>query len=164
MSTMGGRIFEAAARAYADWPLTAMDDDAGYAVDVEGSDGEWSALVITDDDNDLFVFYSLSPVDVPDGDEATMQRMSEFVDRANLGLVAATFELDRDTGEPRVRTGLEMATLPAAVLDDPVVLQAVLLDLASANIRVMDRYLSGLVAVVAGPVPVADIVAEIEAD
>jgi len=161
---VGGRIFEAAGRAYADWPLTAMDEDGGYAVDVEGSDGAWSALVITDDDNDLFVFYSVSPVDVPEGDEATMQRMSEFVDRANLGLVAATFELDRDTGEPRVRTGLELATMPDVVLDDPAVLQAIVLDLAAANIRVMDRYLSGLVAVIAGSVPVADIVAEIEAD
>lgn len=160
---MTGPIQEAAGRAYADWPATLMDDGDGYAIDVEGSDGEWSAFAITDDANGVFVFYSLSPVDVPEGDEVAMARMSEFVDRANLGLVAATFELDRDTGEPRVRTGLELATLPRQLLGDPDALEAVVLDLSAANIRVMDRYLAGLVAVLAASVPVADIVAEIEA-
>ncbi|WP_137294797.1 hypothetical protein [Nocardioides dongxiaopingii] len=160
---MTGPLQEAAGRVYADWPVTEMEDGNGYAVDVEGSAGAWSALVLADDENLVFCFYSLSPVDVPEGDEAAMQRMSEFVDRANLGLVAATFELDRDNGEVRLRTGLELATLPAEILVQDGFLDAVVLDLSAANIGVMDKYLSGLVATVMSDVPVAEIVAQVEA-
>lgn len=160
---MTGPLFEAAGRAYATWPTTAMDDDAGYAIDVEGSDGAWTALVVTDDDDLVFCFYSASPVDADPGNPGSLARMGEFVDRANHGLVAATFELDHDTGEVRVRSGIELATLPSAVVGDPEVLEALVLDLSAANIGVMDRYLPGLVATVLGEVPVADIIAEIEA-
>jgi hypothetical protein len=161
---MSGPLFEAAGRAYADWPVTAMDDADGYAVDVEGDDGAWSALVITDDENEVFVFYSLSPVDVPLDDPVATERVSEFVDRVNLGLVGGTFELDRDTGEVRLRTGLELGGLPRGLVEDPELLEALVLDLSATNIRLMDRYLGGLVAVLAGSVPVVDVVAEIESD
>jgi hypothetical protein len=161
---VSGPIFEAVGRAYADWPITAMDDEDGYAVDVEGSDGAWSALVIADDDNAVFCFYSLSPVDVDVENAEAMARMAEFVDRANLGLVAATFELDHDTGEVRVRSGLELGALPAQLQEDPAFIEAIALDLSAANIRVMDQYLAGIIAVAAGSVDVADVVAEIESD
>ena len=154
-------LFAAAGRVFAerDWPITEMEDGSGFAVDVEGSDTAWSALVLTDDEELVYVFYSLSPVDVP---ADRLERVSEFVDRANYGLVNAAFELDRESGDVRLRTGMELATLPPQYTSDDAFLEAVVLDLAAANIGIFDRYVTGLVAVSLGDVPVADIIAEIE--
>ena len=158
---MTGSVQAAAARVFEErsWPVTEMEDGSGFAIDVEGSDTAWSALVLTDDDELVYVFYSLSPVDVP---ADKLERVSEFVDRANYGLVNAAFELDRESGDVRLRTGMELATLPAQYTQDDDFLEAVVLDLAAANIGIFDRYVTGLVAVSLGDVPVADIVAEIE--
>ena len=88
-----------------------------------------------------------------------LERVSEFVDRANYGLVNAAFELDRDSGDVRLRTGMELATLPPQYTTDDAFLEALVLDLAAANIGIFDRYVTGLVAVTLGDVPVADIIA-----
>jgi hypothetical protein len=154
-------LFAAAGRVFAerDWPVTEMEDGSGFAVDVEGSDTAWTALVITDDDELVYLFYSISPVDVPPD---KLDRASEFVDRANHGMVTAAFELDRDAGEVRLRTCLELATLPPQYVSDDAFLEAIVLDLAAANIGIFDRYVTGLVATVTGDVPVTDIIREIE--
>lgn len=155
-------LHAAASRVYAGWPATEVDDGRGFTIDVEGSTGAWSALVLTDDDDAVFCFYSLSPVGVPEGDAAATARMSELVDRANLGLVAGTFELDRDSGQVRLRTGLELGALPASLREDPVFLEALVRDLSAANIGLMDRYLSALVAVTSSGLDVAAIVRDVE--
>jgi hypothetical protein len=157
---VGGPIQRAAARVYAEggWPASEVVGGAGFTLDIEGTDGAWSALAITDDEADRFVFYSLAPVHAtPD----RMAAMSEFLHRINRGLVAATFELDVATGEVRLRTGIELITLPRALLEDDDVLQAIVQDLSAANVEVFDRYLSGLVAVSLGADP-ERVVAEIE--
>lgn len=155
-----GPIQRSAARVYTKggWPATELEDGSGFTMQVEGSDGEWSALAITDDDADRFVFYSLSPVDAS---PERLPAMAELLHRINHGLVSGTFELDHDTGEARLRTGIEFITLPRTVLADDDLLDAILNDLSAANVEIFDRYLSGLVAVSLGADP-ADVVAEIE--
>jgi hypothetical protein len=70
--------------------------------------------------------------------------------------------MDYDTGEVRLRTGIELATLPLGLFADDA-LDAIVLDLSAANVGIFDRYLSGLVAVAVGTVPAADIIRDIEA-
>jgi hypothetical protein len=155
--TPRGPIAQAAAEVYAEWPVTEMEDGTGFAVDVEGSDGEWSALAITDDESQRFVFYSLSPVDAaPD----RLGAMGELLHRINHGLVEGTFELDWDSGEVRLRSGIDMASLPPSVFD-PELLRAIVSDVSTANIGIFDLYLSGLVAVSLGAEP-AQVVAQLE--
>jgi len=158
---MTGPIQEAAATVYreGDWPVTELEDGSGFTVYVEGSAGDWSAIVLTDDEGLTFVFYSLAPVDAT---EETMAAFSEFCHRANNGLLTGTFELDHDTGEVRLRTGIDLATLPRSILDDAGLLQAIVLDLSAANVEIFDRYLSGLVAIAVGGVDVAEVIGEIE--
>jgi hypothetical protein len=156
-----GPIQRAAARVYAEggWPVTTLDDGTGFTMEIEGSDGNWSALAITDDDADRFVFYSLSPVDAAPERRAAM---AELLHRINHGLVTAAFEFDHDTGEARLRTGIELITLPRQMLQDDDLLDAILNDLSAANVEVFDRYLPALVAVSLGADP-ATVVAELEA-
>jgi hypothetical protein len=158
---MTGLLQSAAARVYGGngWSAAELDDGSGFTLDIAGSDGQWSALAITNDDTATFAFYSLAPVDAPPGD---IDRMAEYLHRANHGLLSATFEMDYDTGEVRLRTGIELATLPLGLFADDA-LDAIVLDLSAANVGIFDRYLSGLVAVAVGTVSAADIIRDIEA-
>lgn len=158
---MTGPIQQAAGHVYetGGWPAVELEDGSGYTLAIHGSDASWSALAVTDDDGDAFVFYSLAPVDAP---PAARERVAEFLHRANLGLVTETFELDPDSGEVRLRTGIDLATLPPVLREDPELLRAIVLDLSAANVGVFDRYLAGLTAVVLGDVSPAEVIAEIE--
>lgn len=160
---MTGPIHAAAGRVYQGWPAAESSDGLGYTIDVTGSDSSWTAVAITDDAGLVFCIYSYSPFDVPAEDAEALARMSEFADRVNHGLVAGTFELDRDTGEVRVRSGYELGTLPPALTQDPDFLETVVRDLSAANVGLMDRYVTGLAAVLLGHVPVVDIIRDIEA-
>jgi hypothetical protein len=157
-----GPIQQAAARVYetGGWPAVELEDGSGFTLAIHGSDTSWSALAVTDDDGDAFVFYSLAPLDAP---PEKLAAVAELLHRANLGLITETFELNPDTGEVRLRTGIDLATLPAVLREDPELLQAIVLDLSAANVGVFDRYLPGLMAVVLGDVAPAAVIAEIEA-
>jgi hypothetical protein len=158
-----GPIQRAAAQVYDEggWPVSAMEDGTGFTVDIEGSDGTWSGLAITDDDADRFVFYSLAPVDTP---PRRIGQMAELLHRINHGLVAGTFELDHDSGEVRLRTGIELITMPPVLREDAEVLRGIVLDVSAANVELMDRYLSGIVAAAVSDIDPAAVVAEIERD
>lgn len=155
-----GPLHSAAGRVYlgAGWDADELEDGLGFALTIEGSDSAWSALALTEDD--AFTFYSLSPVDArPD----RLAEVAQYLHRANYGLVTETFEMDYDTGEVRLRTGIELLTLAPGLLLDGGALEALVLDLSAANVGVFDRYLSGLVAVAVGGARAADVIAEIEA-
>lgn len=155
-----GPLHSAAVRVYLGngWPADELEDGLGFALTIEGTDSTWSALALTE--ADTFTFYSLSPVDArPD----RFAEVAEYLHRANHGLVTETFEMDYDTGEVRLRTGIELLTLAPGLLADGAALDALVLDLSAANVGVFDRYLTGLVAVAVGGASAADVIREIEA-
>ncbi|MCW2602119.1 MAG: hypothetical protein JWN61_254 [Pseudonocardiales bacterium] len=155
-----GPLHSAAGRVYRGngWPSDELENGVGFALTIDGTDSTWSALALTE--ADAFTFYSLAPVDArPD----RLGQVGEYLHRANHGLVTETFELDYDTGEIRLRTGIELLTMAPGLLEDPDALDALVLDLSAANVGVFDRYLSGLVAVAVGGANAADVIAEIEA-
>lgn len=158
---VGGPLQRAAARVYESngWPATELEDGTGFTLYIEGSDSAWSAIAITDDEAARFVFYSLSPVDAA---PERRDRFAEYLHRANYGLLGANFEMDYDTGEVQLRSGLEFATLPPALLDDDELLDAIVLDVSATNVGIFDRYLTGLVALSVGDVAPGEIIAEIE--
>lgn len=158
----GGPLMRAAGRVYDNngWPATELDDGTGFTLYIDGSDSPWSAIVITDDDAQRFVFYSLSPVDAPPD---RREQFAEYLHRANYGLLGANFEMDYDTGEVQLRSGLEFSTLPRTLLESDELLDAIILDISATNVGIFDRYLTGLVALSLGDVPPAEIIAEIEA-
>jgi hypothetical protein len=141
------------------WPVHELEDETGFLVSVEGSTGDWSALVLTDDENDRFAFYSLSPVDTP---VEKIPAMAELLHRANHGLLTGAFELDHDTGEVRLRTAIDLATLPRRIVEEQELLDGLVLDLSAANVGVFDAYLPAIVAVTMSDVAPAEIVREIE--
>lgn len=158
----GSSLYDAAVAYYAesDWGAQPVGDGVGLTVQVAGTDGEWTALALADDDADRFVFYSLSPVDAP---EARRAAVAEFLHRANHGLVSAAYEMDMDTGEVQLRSGIELFDMPPELRRDPQLLRYLVADLSAANVATFDRYLSGLVGMVIGEPDPRDVVEQIEA-
>lgn len=158
----GSTLYDAAVTYYTDndWGAEPIGDGVGLTVQVAGTDGEWTALVLADDEADRFVFYSLSPVDIP---EDRRPAVAEFLHRANHGLVSAAFEMDVDSGEVQLRSGIELFDMPLDLRRDARLLQFLVADLSAANVATFDRYLPGLVGLVIGEPEPRDVVEQIEA-
>jgi hypothetical protein len=81
--------------------------------------------------------------------------VAEFLTRANYGLVIGNFEQDWDDGEVRYKTSLDVEDCELSAM--------LFAHIVFANVTAMDRYLPGLVAVIAGSQTPSEAVAAVEA-
>ena len=132
-----------------DWPVA--EADAGVLETAfEGSATVWPVRIHVFEEDVRAVFVSAFPAVVPDEHRAAV---GEFCNRANFGLAIGNFELDVDGGEVRFRTSVDAEGLeptPALVRNAVV-----------ANVLTMDRYVTGLLAVLNGTDP-ADAIEDCE--
>lgn len=141
------------------WTLTASEDGHTWVTTVEGDHGRWMTLVQVFEELGVFAFYSILPVSPPG---SRIPAVVEYLTRANAGLVSGNFEADVDSGEVRYKTAVDLVDVPEAALADGVVVRALVADLAYTNVATADRYLPGLLQVVAGSASPADAIAAIE--
>jgi hypothetical protein len=132
-----------------DWPV-AESEPGMLETAFEGTDGAWPCRVHVFEDDVRAVFVSAFPEPIePDLRPA----VGEFCHRANFGLAIGNFELDYDGGELRFRTSVDAeGTTPTPELIRNAVV---------ANVLTMDRYLTGIEAVLAGTEP-ADAIEDVE--
>jgi hypothetical protein len=132
-----------------DWPI--VETDAGVLETAfEGTATVWPLRIHVFEEDVRAVFVSAFPSPIPEEQRAAV---GEFCHRANFGLAIGNFELDHDGGEVRFRTSIDAeGTEPAPAL----VRNAVV-----ANVLTMDRYVTGLLAVLNGTSP-ADAVEDAE--
>jgi hypothetical protein len=142
------------------WNLTPSDDGHTWVASVEGENGRWPVLVQVFADRGVFACYSLAPVSPPASRHA---EVLAYLTRANAGLVTGNFEVDLDTGEIRYKTAIDLSDVDEADLASGAVVRALVADLTYTNVATLDRYLPGLLQVVAGSASAADAVAAIEA-
>lgn len=104
--------------------------------------GDWPCAAYLLEDQARFAFFSRAPVAVP---EARRAAMAEFITRANYGMAIGSFEMDYADGDLRFKTSIDLGgeTLTAGLLAPLIWL----------NVATMERYLPGLLEVVAGAVP-----------
>ncbi len=108
---------------------------AGY----RGEHGTWICFARVDEENQRFLFHSTMGLNIP---PQYRTAVAEYITRVNFGLPLGNFEMDFDTGDVRFRTSIET---PEGGLTVPMVRA-----LAYANVRSMDRYFPGVLAVVHG--------------
>jgi hypothetical protein len=125
------------------WPFSDVRGAPVLLSELSGILGRWKFYAQVVEEHDLILLYSVCPFRVP---EKRRSEVSEFLTRANYGLVAGNFELDFADGEVRYKTalqrhvdGLDAATLKRAV---------------RANGIAMETYLPGVGAVITGTAPV----------
>jgi len=146
-----GRIFKEMSQYFQadEWVVEKLDGKTTLVMEFVGEKAAWECHAEARDDAEQFVFYSLAPFDVP---AEYRPAMSEFITRANSGMVIGNFELDFSNGLVRFKTSLDLEGTP---LSYPLAYYAVW-----ANIRAMNDYLPGLLAVgVAGMSPLVAIAA-----
>lgn len=141
------------------WSLDDAGDGHTWVATVEGENGRWTTVVQIYDDRGVFAFYSVLPVSPPSG---RLAAVLEYVARANSGLVTGNFEVDVDTVQVRYKTAIDLSDVPDEALADGVVARALVADLTYTNAATTDRYLPGLLQVVAGAATPAQALAAVE--
>lgn len=137
------------------WTLTPAEGGSTWASTVEGDHGRWMTLLQVVDDRSVFVFYSLLPVS-PAG--ARIPDVVEYATRANFGMITGNFEVDVDTGDVRYKTAIDLSEVAPDDLASGTVVRSLVADLTYTNVSTADRYLPGLLQVVAGSLTPADAV------
>jgi hypothetical protein len=125
------------------WPFSDVRGAPVLFSELSGVLGRWKFYAQVVEEQDLILLYSVCPLRVP---EDRRTEVSEFLTRANYGLVAGNFELDFEDGEVRYKTALQRHVdgLDAATLKRVV----------RANGIAMETYLPGIGAVITGTAPV----------
>jgi hypothetical protein len=129
------------------WPAVFDTDRECFRVGFEGTQAAWVCLAYALDDDEQLVFYSIAPVHA---DEAHRAAVAEYLTRANAGLILGNFEMNYATGEVRFKTSIDAE---GTGLSPPLIRHVLY-----ANVQAMDRYLPGLMLVLAdGAAPQAAI-------
>jgi hypothetical protein len=151
---MMGRVFDEM-KAFFDgdeWNTTPLPDAPHWLrMGFRGDDGEWRCYAQADEDREIFAFYSVASVSVP---EARRHAVMEFLTRANYGMTIGNFEIDLNDGEVRYKTSVDVEGTPLSFM--------LAKRMVYANVTTMDRYLRGILAVAFGGVEPTAAIAEIE--
>jgi hypothetical protein len=127
------------------------DDDAGVHTTYAGNNGQFNCFAKLRIEQSQLVFYSIFPIRTP---KDKRPLMAELITRANFGMVIGNFELDFNDGEVRYKSSVDFEGIG---LKDKM-----LENLIHANILTMDRYLSGLYALIYSDRKPIEIIEEIE--
>jgi hypothetical protein len=121
------------------WNFQQIDDKPIIRAGFRGEHGTWVCFARADEENQRFLFHSTMGLNIP---PQYRTAVAEYLTRANCGLPLGNFEMDLDTGDIRFKTSIET---PEGGLTTAMVRA-----LAYANVRSMDHYFPGVLAVVHG--------------
>lgn len=146
-------IFETVQKFFTDdeWYFMQLDNQLILQMGFQGRNGKWSCYAQVNNEQHLFFFYSVCPINVP---EDKRPLIAEFITRANYGIKIGNFELDYNDGEVRYKTSIDIENddLTPALISNHVY----------ANIWTMDRYLPGIMSVVYSDEEPYDVIQKIE--
>lgn len=134
-----------------DWHVMPMEGKPALLMNFSGENGRWRCYAHARDGQHQFVFYSALSTYVPQNRRVAM---SDFITRANYGMIVGNFEMDMDDGEVRFKTIIDTA-------DAPLTVQQIKLHVY-VNVITMDRYLPGVMKVGFGDAEPKEAVVAIE--
>ena len=133
------------------WNFHWLEGMSVLSIPFTGKNGRWMCYAQAREEQQQFVYYSVSPVNVP---PERQPAIAEFITRANYGMIIGNFEMDYDDGEVRYKTSIDV--------EGDELTPALIKQLVYANVIIMDRYLPGLMAVIYGNASPASEVEKIE--
>ena len=119
-----------------DWAFTKLKGESTLQLGFQNEHGQWNCYAIARDKESQFLFYSVYPTTIPNHQQPTI---TEYLTRANHGLVQGNFEFDFDNGEIRYKTSLDTTHLSI----NPKAIQ----QLVYTNVTIMGHYLPGILAI-----------------
>ncbi len=114
-----------------EWYYLQLGNQPILQMTFQGKNGKWTCYAQVHEEQPIFFFFSVCPVNVP---EEKRPIMSEFLTRANYGLKMGNYEMDFSDGEIRYKTSLNV--------ENDQLSPAIIQNLVYANLWTMDRYLS----------------------
>jgi hypothetical protein len=147
-----GRIFSSMKDFFVadDWKFQELDG-ADLHMRYRGEVGSWACYARARESQEQFVYYSVAPINTPAERRAAM---AEFVTRANYGMIIGNFEMDFGDGEVRYKTSIDV--------EGSELTPALARQVVYANVAMMNRYYSGILAVAFGGAEPAAEIARIE--
>ena len=134
------------------WNTHQLDGQLALQMGFDGEAGRWSCFAQAREEQEQLVFYSVAPVKAP---EERRAQVTEFITRANFGMIIGSFELDLSDGEVRYKTAVDFEDLEVSI--------AQVRNMVYPNVLTMDRYLKGIISVSFGGAEALAAIQEIEA-
>ena len=147
------QIFEAVINFFKEnnWLFFQMEQEPALQMSFQGENGQWMCFVKVREEQEQLIFYSISPVKVPENKRLVM---AEFLSRANFGLSIGNFELNFADGEIRYKTSI--------AAKGNGVNSALIGQLIFANLLTMDEYLPGIMSIIYTELSAVEAIAQIE--
>ncbi|MBS0016100.1 MAG: YbjN domain-containing protein [Arthrospira sp. SH-MAG29] len=121
------------------WVYKEIEHRRVVALGIEGKNGRFDCYTIAREEEKQITVYSIFPVKVPD---YKRQNISNFVTRANYGMVIGNFEMNFYDGEIRYKTSLDVA--------GDRLTPALIKHLIYTNVSTMDKFLPGIMSIIYG--------------
>ncbi|MBD2003761.1 MULTISPECIES: YbjN domain-containing protein [Cyanophyceae] len=146
-------IFEAVINFFKEnnWLFFQMEQEPALQMSFQGENGQWMCFVKVREEQEQLIFYSISPVKVPENKRLVM---AEFLSRANFGLSIGNFELNFADGQIRYKTSI--------AAKGNGVNSALIGQLIFANLLTMDEYLPGIMSIIYTELSALEAIAQIE--
>jgi len=134
-----------------EWKYEILEGETIIRFHFKGRAGRLLCYGEVDEEKCWLIFYSYMPENSP---PEKITAVAEFLSRANRGMRIGNFELDYDDGEVRYKTSIDVegGELSNKMIDN----------LLRANLTTIDRYFSGLMELIYGEKPAAEIIKRIE--
>jgi hypothetical protein len=119
-----------------EWPFAKVSGATALRLSFRGDSGQWNCYAKANEAQQTVLFYSICPLAA---EPEVLGLISEFLTRANYGMVIGNFELDYSDGEIRYKTSIDV--------EGDRLTYALIKQLVYTNILTMDQYLPGILAV-----------------
>lgn len=134
-----------------EWQFVKIPETSTLRLLFQGDNGQWTCYAKAREEQQQFVFYSICPINAPENKRLPI---TEFITRANYGMIMGNFEFDFTTGEIRYKTSIDV--------EGDNLSFALIKQMVYANVMMMDEYLPGIMAVIEGEVEVKEAISLVE--
>lgn len=148
-----GRVFDSVVAFLQedDWRYEEIPGELAIRFSFSGKNARYECFGQANEDHEIFVFYTLLPVRVP---EEQRLNIAELLARINYGLNIGNFELDMNDGEIRYKTSIDVEGGELSIRMAET--------LIAVNISTTDRYFAAFTDVLYGGVVPLEAVGRIE--
>jgi hypothetical protein len=133
------------------WHYVQLQGQSVLRLAFEGKNGKYDCYAQAIEEQQQFIFYSIGSIKIP---KSKRRGIGEFLSRANYGMIIGNFELNFDNGEIRYKTSTNVKNHS---LDADTIRP-----LVYTNVKMIDKYLPGIIAVAKSGMSPAEAIAQIE--
>lgn len=135
-----------------DWPHQQIEDRPILRTGFSSDAGQWACYAHVREEQEQFVFYSVFPFAIP---AEKRPAITEYITRANYGLLLGNFEMDLDDGDLRYKTSIDV--------EGAELTPALVRSLMYANVMTMSSYFPGLMNLLYSDISPTEAIAKAEA-